>query len=185
MGSGNLRYAVLGFVGARAEGLHGYRLKSDMQALCDDFWQVNYGKMYRILDVLERAGELTVSAEIQNGRPNRKVYRITERGRQSLDDWLLQPVSECPRPLRDELSLKLLFLKNRDIDTVHQLVKQQRSVYLTRLARISRRRIQLQKAGFDMDVTELILDGAEIRIRADLAWLDNIERKLLRRSQPG
>ena len=38
MGDGNLRYAVLGFVGARADGLHGYRLKSDLQAFCDDFW---------------------------------------------------------------------------------------------------------------------------------------------------
>jgi len=182
MASGNLRYAVLGLIASKDEGVHGYRLKGECEAIADEFWALNYGRLYRILDELERAGDLTVADEIQLGRPNKKVYRITERGRQNLDDWLLAPVEENAQPLRDELVLKLLFLGPNDIDRVYAIIKQQRSIYLTRLARVTRRRRRLEKAGLDMRATEMILDGAEMRVRADLAWLEAIERRLIRQT---
>jgi len=62
------------------------------------------------------------------------------------------------------------------------MIKQQRSIYLTRLARITRRRRRLEKAGVDMRATEIILDGAEMRVRADLSWLESIERRLIRQA---
>jgi DNA-binding PadR family transcriptional regulator len=182
MASGNLRYAVLGLIASKEEGIHGYRLKGECEAIADEFWALNYGRLYRILDELERAGDLTVADEIQLGRPNKKVYRITERGQQSLDDWLLAPIQEDAQPLRDELVLKLLFLGPNDIDRVYSIIKQQRSIYLTRLARVTRRRRRLEKAGLDMRATEMILDGAEMRVRADLAWLEAIERRLIRQT---
>ena len=180
MSAGNLRYAVLGLIANKPDGVHGYRLKGECEAIADEFWAMNYGKLYRILDVLERAGELTVADEIQRGRPNRKVYRITERGRQNLDDWLLQPVQDGATPLRDELVLKLLFLGTGDIDRLYPLIVQQRRIYLTRLAHVTRRRRRLEKSGVDGDATAIIMDGAEMRVRADLAWLDTIERRLIR-----
>jgi DNA-binding PadR family transcriptional regulator len=180
MTNGNLSYAVLGLVALRNEGAHGYRLKQELESLCDDFWEINYGRLYRILDQLDQAGDLDSRDQVQRGKPSRKVYRITERGRQTLDDWLLQPVSDDPRPLRDELSLKLLFVDSADIDAIARLIKQQRGIYVTRLARIVRRRKRLDKAGLGTRVTSLILDGAEMRVHADLAWLDHIERKIIR-----
>ncbi len=177
----NLRFAVLGLVASKDEGVHGYRLKNECEAISEAFWQLNYGKLYRILDVLEKAGELDVADEIQRGRPNKRVYRITEQGRQTLDDWLLEPVSGEAQPLRDELILKLLFLGPDRVDDVYELIKQQRAIYLTRLARVARRRRRLEKAGIDMAATELVLTGAEMRVRADLGWLDHIERQLLKR----
>jgi DNA-binding PadR family transcriptional regulator len=180
MPADNLQFAVLGLVAARPEGVHGYQLKSDVEALFDDFWQVNYGRLYRILDLLDRSGDLSLMEEIQRGRPNRKVYRITEKGSQTLDDWLLQPVSDDPRPLRDELSLKLLFLEKSNIDALNAQIKQQRSIYLKKLARLVRRRKRLQKAGFRMEVASLVIDAAEMRVHADLAWLDHVERRILR-----
>lgn len=180
MASGNLRYAVLGLIATKPDGVHGYRLKGECEAIADEFWSVNYGRLYRILDDLERAGELTVADEIQRGRPNRKVYRITQRGQRNLDDWLLAPVREDAQPLRDELVLKLLFIDPEDSTRIYDILKQQRSIYLTRLARITRRRRRLEKAGVDMRATEMILDGAEMRVRADLSWLESIERRLIR-----
>ena len=88
-------------VALREDGSHGYRLKQELESLCDDFWEVNYGRLYRVLDVLDSAGDLDSMEQIQSGRPNRKVYRITDKGRQTLDDWLLLPVSDEPKPLRD------------------------------------------------------------------------------------
>jgi hypothetical protein len=108
------------------------------------------------------------------------VYRVTECGRQSLDDWLLQPISENPQPLRDELSIKMLFLRKRDTDAIAAMVRRQRGIYLTRLARVAKRRLRLERAGYDMKITALVVEGAEMRIRADLAWLEHIERTVIR-----
>ncbi len=136
--------------------------------------------MYRVLDDLERCGQLGVAKEVQEHRPNRKVYKITDAGRQTLDDWLLQPVSEDPQPLRDELSVKLLFLGKTNIDTISELITRQRGIYLTRLARLVKRRCQLEKSGHDTQVVGLVMDGAEMRVRADLGWLEHIERTVIR-----
>lgn len=89
-------------------------------------------------------------------------------------------MSENPRPLRDELSLKMLSLGKRDVGAITEMVKSQRRVYLTQLARVSKRRARLEKSGYDMKVTSLVIEGAEMRVRADLAWLEHIERTLLR-----
>ena len=180
MAKGNLQYAVLGVVAGREDGLHGYQLKSELDVLCDDFWEVNFGRIYRALDELERNGDVLAERHEQSDRPNRKVYRITERGLQTLDDWLLLPLSDSPQPLRDELSLKLLFLRDRDRDAVAEMITRQRSIYLTRVARVAKRRTRLEKNGFDMKITALVIEGAEMRIRAELAWLDHIERSVVR-----
>lgn len=175
MASGNLQYAVLGLIASKAEGVHGYQLKVECEAIADEFWGLNYGRLYRVLEALRSAGALSMTDEIQKGRPNKKIYRITEKGRQMLDDWLLAPLEPNAQPLRDEIILKLLFLGADDFDRVDEIVKQQRSVYLARLARVNRRRRRLEKAGVSIRATEMILDGAEMRVRADLSWLESIE----------
>ncbi|MFN2428155.1 MAG: PadR family transcriptional regulator [Candidatus Binatia bacterium] len=93
MASGNLQYAVLGLIASKTDGVHGYQLKGECEAIADEFWALNYGRLYRILDELESTGALSVADEIQKGRPNKKVYRITEKGKQNLDDWLLSTAS--------------------------------------------------------------------------------------------
>ncbi|MBC8293841.1 MAG: helix-turn-helix transcriptional regulator [Proteobacteria bacterium] len=177
--AGNLNFALLGLVAARSSGVHGYQLKTEFEALCEDFWQLNYGRLYRALDNLETSGELVGEQQVQIGRPNRKVYRITSKGEQSLDDWLLQPLSDEPRPLRDELSLRLLFLRHRDPLKVQRLVREQRAIYMSRLARVARRRRKLDGIDFEATVTRLVMDGLEMRVKADLSWLDHVEHTLL------
>lgn len=185
MGSGNVPFAVLGLVAQRREGVHGYQLKREFEALSDDFWQVNYGTLYRVLDLLEHRDELAINEASGPSRRYRKVYRITERGRQSLDDWLLQPASDEARPLRDELALKLLFIGRDRIPKLFKQIRQQRSVYIDRLGGIGRRRKRLEKVGFDTVATGLLLDQAEMRVHTDIAWRDHVERTLLRKLSDG
>jgi len=178
MREGNLRYAVLGVIARQDGGVHCYRLTRECEALHDDFWELNYGRISRVLDMLERDGAVEAAEEHQSGRPNRKVYRITGKGEQSLDDWLLQPVSDTPYPLRDELSIKLLFLEAERVEETGQLIDQQRQIYLGKLARVGRRRRKLQNLGIRTDTIAIVMEGAEMRVRTDLAWLDLIERRI-------
>lgn len=175
MDQGNLRYAVLGIMSKQPDGLHCYQLAKECEALHDEFWEMNYGRVSRVLDSLERSGELTSKEELQSGRPNKKVYRITGQGHQTLDDWLLEPVSDTPRPLRDELALKLLFLDGSKRVSTLALIHQQRGIYVRKLARITRRRRRLTKMGLSTSVVDLVIEGAEMRVRADITWLDHVE----------
>jgi DNA-binding PadR family transcriptional regulator len=137
--------------------------------------------LYRVLDWLTEAGDVEFSELFQSGKPNRKIFRITPTGVTSLEDWLLRPIPKNPQPLRDELSLKLLFLQHARIERIAELVTQQRSIYLSKLSLTVRRRRRLQKAGLPVDAITLVMDGAEMRLRADLAWLDHVERQVLRK----
>ena len=66
---------------ARERPAHGYELK---QALEQRFGAVlpplNAGQIYTTLSRLERDGLVDDDAVAQNGRPNKRVYRLTEAG---------------------------------------------------------------------------------------------------------
>jgi DNA-binding PadR family transcriptional regulator len=97
MRSGNFTYALLGLVSGKPHGIHGYRLLSEVEALADDFWQLNYGSLYRALDWLARRSDLEIHEDASGLRPPRKVYKITPSGEAALASWLVQPIPDKPR----------------------------------------------------------------------------------------
>jgi len=183
MASSNIQYALLGLIAARPSGIHGYKLKQEIEAVSSrEFWEINFGSLYRVLDGLEAERSIEALAGDVNDRPTRRVFRITEKGRRSLDDWLLQPPGESPRPLRDELALKLLFMGHERIDVLAGQIRRQRSIYMGHLHRLLRNQRRLELAGLDPGVTGLVMEGAKSRLLADLDWLDTVERSLLRQA---
>lgn len=184
MATDAVNYALLGLICGRPQGVHGYQLKSDFETSYGEFWSLNFGQLYRTLDRLERAGLLDGIDEVQGRRPSRRVYRITASGRQSFDDWLLSPPTDEPRPFRDDLSVKLLFLTDERTAETLALIRTQRGIYLKHLAGLTKRRSTLEEGGDDCFVTKLLLLQADMRVRADLAWLEMVESELQRRLQP-
>lgn len=181
-----LQYAVLGLISAREAGVHGYRLKNEFEALYGDFWALNYGQMYRTLDRLERAGLIEGFDEMQARRPNRKVFKITKQGRKRLDAWLVHPPTQESRPLRDDLSLKLLFLSDSRLDEMRAIISTQRALYLQHLSRLNKRRDRAVGDSRDGFVMKLLLSQADMRVRTDLAWLDLVEAEVSKRfAAPG
>ncbi len=94
----SVKYAMLGIL---AEGdLHGYELKSSFDEKVGEFWSLNYGQIYTTLDRLEKEELVTHDRQSQSRRPDRKIYSITGKGRQELNEWLSEPVKKV-RALRD------------------------------------------------------------------------------------
>ncbi|MBI3768775.1 MAG: PadR family transcriptional regulator [Deltaproteobacteria bacterium] len=171
-----LRYALLGVVSRNPRGIHGYALRRKCERALGGFWQLNFGEVYRILDRL--VGEDLIE-QVAGGRAGtRKVYRITDRGRASLDAFILEPPADAPRPLRQELSIKLLFASPGHLDHVLQLVTHQRNAYLSHLHTLSIQRTKLSRLAGDHLVTKLLIDGAELHARAEIAWLDDVAQTL-------
>lgn len=86
----------------------GYELSLIMGPPRNFIWEAKHSQIYTVLAVLAKAGYVTFSQVIQDSRPNKKVYAITDRGREALREWVLH--SPTPEPHRHEFAMKVVSL---------------------------------------------------------------------------
>ena len=174
--SQGVRFAVLGVMARYPDGIHGYRLKCQCDSALGEFWQLNFGEIYRVLDQL--AAESLIE-RVDAPKASQKLYRITAKGERDLKEFLLAPPEGEPRPLRQELAVKILFAERDHLPDILGLIEHQRDLYLKQLYRLGIQRGKLRQRGVAAFMTELLLDGAELAVRAELTWLDDVTRKLV------
>jgi DNA-binding PadR family transcriptional regulator len=73
------------------KSLSGYDLKKLFSLSFAFFSGLSYGSIYPALKKLEQEGLITMRLEIQESAPNRKVYTITEAGKQAFLNSLKSP----------------------------------------------------------------------------------------------
>jgi PadR family transcriptional regulator, regulatory protein AphA len=89
------------------EPMSGYDLGLNIRASVGHFWNESYGQIYPNLKKLASDGFVTSKTERQKGKPDRRIYSITQKGRGRLTAWLaVPPQPEIPR---NEMLLKLFF----------------------------------------------------------------------------
>jgi PadR family transcriptional regulator AphA len=99
------RFSILGVLSGGPKS--GYDIKKMTEVSTSHFWAESYGNLYPTLRRLERDGLVSSELVGQEGRPDKRVYRLTESGRTAFRTWLAEPVE--PAPVRNELLLKLFF----------------------------------------------------------------------------
>jgi PadR family transcriptional regulator AphA len=99
------RYALLGMLSLAA--MSGYDLKKTIGWSIGHFWNESYPQIYPVLKQLTQEGLTTDVLEKQEGRPDRHVYSLTEKGWDELRQWLTEPFESQVE--RNELLLKLMF----------------------------------------------------------------------------
>lgn len=97
-----LGYAILGLLSR--EALSGYDLTRRMREPVGFFWSARHSQIYPELARLEAGGMATHRVVEQEDRPDKKVYEITEAGREALREWVTAPFE--PKGTRDEMVLK-------------------------------------------------------------------------------
>jgi PadR family transcriptional regulator AphA len=95
---------ILGFLSR--EEMSGYDIKLRVDESTRFFWAASYGQIYPELKRLETDGLIEGTDTPQGGRA-RRVYRITEKGREALTSWMLDTGSTVE--LRHEGLLKVFF----------------------------------------------------------------------------
>lgn len=85
----SLEFAILGFLNYHP--YTGYDLKKIFDTSVQHFWHADQSQIYRTLARLTEQGFAVMEKVPQEDRPDRKVYHITEAGRQELHRWLLAP----------------------------------------------------------------------------------------------
>lgn len=109
----SLRHAILGIV--EFHPVHGYEIRRILQEGISTFWPVNLAGIYPSLRKLEEEGLVTHSTESSvEGRPDRKVFEITDAGRAEMKHWRRQPPEGSPSA-KVPLYLKLLFMREENL----------------------------------------------------------------------
>ncbi|TAK31787.1 MAG: PadR family transcriptional regulator [Chloroflexota bacterium] len=172
-----VKHALLGILSQGER--HGYDLKADFDRRVGDLWDLNYGQIYTTLDRLEREGFIEGFAVEQQGRPDKRIYRITPRGREELARWLVQPIDR-PRPLRDEIFVKLLFLDQSNPTALLDLIERQRSLYLRQMAQLTQRKYELTRSQSPREslISSLLIDAGLYHAEADVRWLNHCEARI-------
>ncbi|MFF1873690.1 PadR family transcriptional regulator [Kitasatospora herbaricolor] len=152
---------------------YGYELKQGLeQTFGAAYPQPNIGQIYVTLNRLEKNGLIRGREVPQDGRPDKKVYEITEEGTSELAQWFAAP-TEGPR-VRDEFFMKLILAPGTELADQLTLINNQRRHCLTVMRGLNR------LAGEDREnrVSQLLIEGAVLHLQADLDWLERCQEEL-------
>ncbi|MFG2041980.1 PadR family transcriptional regulator [Dactylosporangium sp. NPDC048998] len=155
---------------------YGYELKGAFETAVGPQWgPLNIGHLYQILDRLSRDGLVVSQRHAQAVKPDRVVYEITDAGRGELRRWLGE-ASPRSGGFRDDFFLKVTAAaRSGDADTVKTVLSQQRTYLMRELRNLDGLR---RKA--DNPVVALLLSAATRHVEADLSFVDDADRALLR-----
>jgi PadR family transcriptional regulator, regulatory protein AphA len=100
-----LEHAILAFI--EFAPMSGYDLKKFFDASVAHFWSATQSHIYKSLEGLEKKGWAEAHVIQQEGKPNRKVYQITDAGRAELRRWLVTPLPMDP--VRESSLIQIFF----------------------------------------------------------------------------
>jgi len=101
-----LKYILLGLLDYRA--MTGYELQGWINVSTGNFWHAKLSQVYITLKQLEGEGSVISHVEAQEGKPDKRIYAITDGGRAALAGWLATPIVEH-EVKKDGLLAKVFF----------------------------------------------------------------------------
>lgn len=176
----SLEHAILGFLNYRP--LTGYDLKKIIDSSVQHFWPADQSQIYRTLSRLEEDGFAEKEVVHKEDRPDRKVYRVTEEGKQELNQWL-----KTPLPFGDHRSAPLI-----QVFFAGQLSNEEVYKIFQRAAGFIRAGLeQYEQIPEDMEAYSdyvdsprefyfwmLTLEAGKVTGRANLAWMESVMERI-------
>jgi len=98
----------------------GYELAQRFDRSIGYFWAATHQQIYRTLRAMEDDGWVHVTPVVQQGRPDKKVYTVSDAGRAELARWIAAPLSGRGGSVSDnrtrDLAVKVRGAEHGDID---------------------------------------------------------------------
>jgi PadR family transcriptional regulator AphA len=175
-----LDHAILGLLHRRP--LTGYELKKAFDSSIRHFWTADQSHIYRVLGGLAKDGFVTFEAVPQEGKPNRKVYTITEEGRRELLRWLTS--EEARRTTsRNPYLVHLFFASLLPDERILEILRddlEESDGFLSEYQEMSERHLQFaeEKPSRERFFWYLTLDYGIWMQRAFIAWLKRVIERI-------
>lgn len=149
----------------------------------------HHSQVYRELGRLVRNGWAEFETDPRDGRPDAKVYRLTEVGHAALLDWAQLPYEPPSRFQDADFTARFLFLVGIDLEATVEMVRTELTFRRAQVAanRTRDRRVNFSGAIPELDqvrttsmLEELHRFGAR-SIDAWIEWLESLEARLVGR----
>ncbi|MEM0905963.1 MAG: PadR family transcriptional regulator [Pseudomonadota bacterium] len=157
----------------------GYEIKKEsVEGDYRYFIDASYGSIYPALARLATDAFVTVREETQPGRPARKIYAITEKGRSAL----LSALSEPPGPdiFRARFLLVAKFARELPADVVRAAIEERRAHLTEEIAHLD----SIAEDECDNPGVAWIVDYGRACMGASLSHLDDHADTLIAMAQP-
>lgn len=153
--------------------MYGYEMKESFEKMVSNHWQLNFGQVYTTLSRLER-DKLVYMEEIQQSeRPDKKVYHITEAGKEYLNNWLEE--NKKWNMYFDDIAFKVALF---DIISKEQAIKIL-SAYRIYVLKLIRSLMDFREKRKDANVyQELVVERNLIKAEGEIKWIDLCLEKL-------
>lgn len=102
-----LGYIILGLLSLKP--MTGYDLKTFFSKSINFFWSAELSQIYRELSNLERKGFVRYELIPQEGRPDKKIYSITDAGEKKFVEWLGEFPDNLTPVSRNEFLVRVFF----------------------------------------------------------------------------
>lgn len=164
-----LRTALLGFF--LEKSFHGYELFKNITQISEFkiIWNIKQSLFYNHLDVLNQDGLLDRNILEGSQYPDRKIYKITEKGKDVFLNWLVEPVSHG-REMRQEFLAKLFFAIKQKNEIEWNLIQAQKIECNRWITELNNEKLAQKNIYQD-----LIFDYRIKQIEAMIEWLNFVE----------
>lgn len=154
--------ALLGFL--QAGPLHGYDLHKQVTQQLGPVWRLGMSQMYAILKEYETRGWIKTVAVAQNGRPARKMLKLTARGQRAFDAWMAQAARGL-REFRVDFFARLYFARAAGRPALRRFLDQQ-------IQATQKERDELTAAQTKAEFSQVVRSFRLVQLNAILAWLE-------------
>ncbi|HHP7232445.1 MAG TPA: PadR family transcriptional regulator [Xenococcaceae cyanobacterium] len=125
-----LAHTILATLGNKSYS--GYDLWKKFSQTSRYYWQASQQQIYRELGKLEKEGAIASEIIPQEGRPDKKIYQITDKGREILKTWLVEPAE--PMAIREELLVKVIAAELVPREVILQEIERHRQIHAQQLS---------------------------------------------------
>lgn len=115
-----LHHTLLGLLSYKP--MTGYQIKQMFESSIIHFWNAHMSQIYRELSHMEEKGWVTFQIEPQEGKPDKKIYSITQEGTKVFIGWLREFPDNPEEIVRSEFLTRIFFASHLNLpDLAYEL----------------------------------------------------------------
>jgi PadR family transcriptional regulator AphA len=175
----SLKYAILGLLSVKPQT--GYEIKANFNQSIRYIWNSDQSQIYRTLAEIADEGLATSKTVQQEGKPNKKIYELTEEGSDELREWLASPLQ--PKGQRNEELLQVFFSGLLSDEEILQKLKRVREGVMRAMSGLSSMEAESElfnpenktpKMRFFFEIT---LELGRRSMQLNLDWIDGVIKR--------
>ncbi|MBN2040446.1 MAG: PadR family transcriptional regulator [Spirochaetes bacterium] len=175
----SLQNAILGLLNKYP--LSGYDITKIFDHGIKHYWSTEHTQVYRTLASLKKKDLIDCETVHQTGKPDKKIYKITESGKSQLSQWLREPL---PLPeIRHSQLIQLSYMADYDTDFIIKFLKSYESLILEKLDIYTdpdheKNTIDYATSEKEKELWKIILDNGIEYYKNEIKWIKNSIKRL-------